>query len=108
LGSDSNGVDGWSWSGSTRRFVAGFFEVVLARAVDDEGLWSDEAGTFVWILPAGDVNGDLFVDALDLQEFASHWLQAGCAEPDWCGGADIDHSGTVDLRDFAQIGWDWQ
>ena len=97
LGVDSNGVDGWSWSGSTRRFIASPFEVVLARALDDQGLWSDEMGTILWVLPAGDLNGDLFTDAFDLQDFASQWLQAGCTEPDWCGGADIDHSGRVDF-----------
>ena len=107
LGVDSNGVDGWSWSGSTQGFVPSFFEVVFARAVDNDGLWSDEAGAFVWVLPAGDVNGDLFTDALDLQDLASHWLEAECTEPDWCGGADINHSGRVDLVDFTEFGWDW-
>ena len=61
-------------------------------------------GAIVWVLPAGDVNGDLFTDALDLQDFASHWLQPECTEPDWCGGADIDHSGRVDLRRFCRVG----
>lgn len=107
LGVDSNGVDGWSWSGSTQGFIASFFEVVFARALDNEGLWSDEAGAVVWVLPAGDVNGDLFTDALDLQDLASYWLQAGCTEPDWCGGADINRNGRVDLGDFAELGWDW-
>jgi len=81
--------------------------VVFARALDSEGLWSDEMGTIIWVLPAGDLNGDLFTDALDLQDFASQWLQAGCTEPDWCGGADIDRNGRVDLGDFAELGWDW-
>ncbi len=107
LGVDSNGVDGWSWSGSTRGFTPSFFEVVYARALDDEGLWSDEAGALVWVLPAGDLNGDLFTDALDLQDFASHWLQTECTEPDWCDGADINRSGRVDLEDLAEFAWDW-
>ena len=108
LGVDSNGVDGWSWSGSTRRFIASDLEVVFARALDDKGLWSDEAAAIVWILPAGDLNGDLFTDALDLHDLASHWLEAGCTEPDWCGRADINHSGTVDLGDLGELGWDWR
>lgn len=108
LGVDSNGVDGWSWSGSTRRFLASPFEVVFARALDNKGLWSDEAGTTVWVLSAGDLNGDLFTDALDLQDLASHWLEGGCTEPDWCGGADINRDGRVDLGDCAELGWDWR
>jgi hypothetical protein len=27
--------------------------------------------------------------------FAEHWLDTGCADPDWCGGADLDHLGSV-------------
>jgi hypothetical protein len=107
LGVDSNGVDGWSWSGSTARFVSGFSERCFARALDGEGLWSDEVSATVWIWPAGDVNGDLSVDKLDLWDLASHWLQTQCTGPDWCGGADINHSGRVDVGDFAELGWDW-
>jgi predicted outer membrane repeat protein len=33
--------------------------------------------------------------------FASHWLQAGCIEPDWCGGLDLDRNGAVNFADFA-------
>ena len=32
---------------------------------------------------------------------ASHWLEAGCGAPDWCGGGDLDHSSVVDFVDFA-------
>jgi len=32
---------------------------------------------------------------------ASHWLEAGCDIPDWCSGADIDHSSIVNFVDFA-------
>jgi hypothetical protein len=32
---------------------------------------------------------------------ASYWLETSCRAPDWCNGADIDRSGTVDLSDFA-------
>ena len=32
---------------------------------------------------------------------ASHWLEADCGAPDWCGGVDLDHSSAVDLVDFA-------
>jgi len=32
---------------------------------------------------------------------ADYWLRDGCGAPDWCGGADADVSGVVDLVDFA-------
>jgi len=34
---------------------------------------------------------------------ASHWLEAGCGAPDWCGGVDLDHSFVVDFVDFAMF-----
>ena len=36
-----------------------------------------------------------------LAAFASHWLEADCRPPDWCRGADVDHSSVVDFVDFA-------
>ncbi len=32
---------------------------------------------------------------------ANYWLRGGCGAPDWCGGADADTSGVVDLVDLA-------
>ena len=40
LGTDIDGADGWSWSGSTSGFVAGD-NVYLARAQDNDQLWSN-------------------------------------------------------------------
>jgi len=36
-----------------------------------------------------------------LAELSSYYLQAGCGEPDWCGGTDIDRNSAVDFVDFA-------
>jgi len=35
-----------------------------------------------------------------LAVLSSHWLEAGCSVPDWCGGADIDRNSVVDFVDF--------
>ncbi len=43
------------------------------------------------------VNGGLKYVAV----LASHWLEAGCGAPDWCGGADADRDSAVDFVDFA-------
>ena len=40
----------------------------------------------------------------NIANLASHWLEADCDVPDWCSGADIDHSSTVDFVDFALLG----
>ena len=36
-----------------------------------------------------------------LAVLASHWLEAGCGKPDWCGGADLDQDSLVNFSDFA-------
>ncbi|MHC4574299.1 MAG: S8 family serine peptidase [Planctomycetota bacterium] len=34
---------------------------------------------------------------------ASHWLETGCGQPDWCNGLDVDQNSTVDFVDFAMF-----
>jgi len=51
---------------------------------------------------------DCVTDADDLLEFAYLWLETTCDRTnDWCEGADMDHSGQVNLRDFAQLAEYW-
>jgi len=56
-----------------------------------------------------DFDGDCDVDFADFSIFAEYWLQTGCNEPDWCGGADLTQDqpdGLVnifDLLKFAQL-----
>ena len=57
------------------------------------------------ITQAADCDGDCDVDLADFSVFALYWLQDGCAEPGWCGGADLTENGdvnTYDLEEFAQ------
>jgi hypothetical protein len=49
----------------------------------------------------GDLSDDCEVDLEDFSEFAVHWHESSCSDPDWCGNADIDQSGDVDLEDLA-------
>ncbi|UCG57387.1 MAG: hypothetical protein JSU70_21280 [Phycisphaerales bacterium] len=43
---------------------------------------------------------DSHIDLRDVLFMADRWLDR-CRTPDWCDGADIDHSRTVDSQDFA-------
>ena len=36
-----------------------------------------------------------------LAVLTSYWLEAGCVEPDWCEGADLNRDSVVDFIDFA-------
>ena len=82
---------------------------------DSEGIYYDyyqlltrSSDDFV-IDQIADLDGDCDVDSGDFSVLAVHWLEAGCGEPDWCGGADLvrDPSEQVvnvfDLLRFTQV-----
>ncbi len=41
------------------------------------------------------------IDMVKLKVLSERWLANGCVADDWCSGADITHSGHVDLIDYA-------
>lgn len=47
-----------------------------------------------------DLDGNERTDQADFARLAAQWLKSGCTTPNFCGGADINHSGTVDLTDL--------
>ena len=47
------------------------------------------------------------VDFRHFARFADHWLQTGCAEPDWCGGADLNHLNDVGWTDLKLLADQW-
>jgi len=55
----------------------------------------------------GDFEPDGDVDWFDLAKFVSHWLEQDCNDPNWCEGADINHSNTVNFVDFAFFAQHW-
>ncbi len=55
----------------------------------------------------GDINFDDSVDAKDLMIMSSYWLDATCDACNWCGGADINKSGSVDIHDLAELAGTW-
>jgi hypothetical protein len=57
--------------------------------------------------PFCDLNRDYVVGWPDLGMFVSHWLEADCNIPLWCGRADFDFSGAVDMFDWAVFAESW-
>lgn len=55
----------------------------------------------------GDLNGDDVVNMLDHAVLASEWRNGGCDSTNWCGGADIDHSGAVGNSDILLLAENW-
>jgi len=48
------------------------------------------------------------VDFHHFARFAEHWLETGCdAGNNFCGGADLNHLGDVDLIDFGLFVDEW-
>jgi hypothetical protein len=59
--------------------------------------------------PTRDWNNDGLVNFEDYAVLAASWMADDCDDPNWCGGADLDRSGSVDLTDvimFADF-WLW-
>jgi hypothetical protein len=54
-----------------------------------------------------DFNQDSRVDLADFALLASHWLETGCGQPEWCAGADIDKDGNVDYDDLTFLAEYW-
>ena len=59
------------------------------------------------ITQKGDFDDDCDVDFIDFDEFASHWPDDGCAEPNWCGGADLTENGFVNTGDLKEFARSW-
>lgn len=58
-------------------------------------------------LKTGDTDGDSVVDLTDLANVAYHWLSNDCGCMSCCDGADMNHSGSVNLEDLAIISLGW-
>jgi hypothetical protein len=56
---------------------------------------------------AADINNDGQVDFYDYAILASQWLNTNCGATEWCEGADLDMSGTVDCGDLAIFVESW-
>lgn len=63
--------------------------------------WTSVAFWYQYPCCMGDFDGDNDTDFQDFADFASHWSEDNCIAPDWCGGADIDTSGRIDMNDLA-------
>ncbi|MCH9022691.1 MAG: hypothetical protein IID32_07980 [Planctomycetes bacterium] len=47
---------------------------------------------------------DCSISLAELIVFAGHWLESGCGVAgNWCGGADMIHSGFVGMENFVEL-----
>ncbi|MEE8575660.1 MAG: M64 family metallopeptidase [candidate division Zixibacteria bacterium] len=57
--------------------------------------------------PNASLNGDCFVDFIDLAIFASQLGARDCCSPDWCKGADFEPDFDVDFADLGVLIEQW-
>ncbi len=75
--------------------------VVYNRSLSD----SEIQQNYSLFLPE-DTSRDGMVLSDDLAIVVQQWLE-DCTVPDWCGAADIDKSGKVNLPDIARLSQEW-
>ena len=92
------------------------FDCVLGRYVRlkafsevNDNPWTSMAELNVLaVQPDTDINNDGKVNIEDFAIMAAWWDDdGGCVEPGWCGGADFNMSGTVDILDFTYFAENW-
>jgi hypothetical protein len=54
-----------------------------------------------------DINGDCYVNLLDVEIMADYWLHTDCAGLGDCEKADFEPDGDVDFVDFSDLAVDW-
>jgi hypothetical protein len=60
------------------------------------------------VQPDTDINNDGKINLEDFAVLATWWNDdGGCVEPGWCGGADFDMSGTVNMLDITYFAENW-
>ncbi|MGA2093665.1 MAG: hypothetical protein ABSH16_09700 [Sedimentisphaerales bacterium] len=87
---------------SSNNFCGGA-DMDTSGAVDiaDLAIFSENWLSVVWVCPDN-------ANFVDFAYFAGQWRQTGCSlSNNFCGGADMDFSGTVDIADLAIFADNW-
>jgi fibronectin-binding autotransporter adhesin len=84
----------------------------MSAGWDFADIWSLCEGTnyprLQWQVPAGDFACPDGVGVEDLDYFIGQWLKNNCtSNNNYCGGADLDESGKVDLGDYSIFAQHW-
>jgi len=96
----------WGWIGELApwaerwRFEPSGF--AFEQAVTDDMTVTDIVG-----FASADFDGDLRVSMSDLAMFLGQWRKEECLPPDYCSGADLDLSTSVDLTDLLLLAMQW-
>lgn len=110
----------WDMHTSGQTTSAGGFgkttEQMMMRSTYQRGwnfitTWAICEGTnsprLLWSLPVADFVCPDGVDMADYAFLAGRWMETNCAADNDCGGADLDFSGTVELKDLMTFCQAW-
>lgn len=75
---------------------------VIEYTYDEVGNRNRRVSTLI-----ADTSIDGSVNFQDFAIVAARWLDEGCAEPDWCQGADINRNTVVGFEDLIQLTHQW-
>jgi len=90
---------GWDFANETSNGANDFWRMCVDGVNYPQLSWQSITGDFA--CPAG-------VNTIDLDYFVQRWLFVDCtADNNFCGGADMNTSGTVDMADFAIFANHW-
>jgi len=105
---EETGIDGFSFNGDDES-VPGDWFIIDYTATNIGDCNVDFYEWFVhdpnrdisfFYVRTRDFNNDTKVDFADFSILASHWREADCSDPNWCGGTDLDTDGNVDPNDL--------
>jgi len=74
--------------------------LVVSAGMED---WTFYVDAYTGVVKAVPEPATIAVDFTDYAIFASHWMDEGCTEPNFCDGADLNESGSVDWYDLAEF-----
>ena len=72
-----------------------------------ENTTDDSQASSATSAPTPDADGSGFIDLLDLDNLAKHWLDDDCQNNLWCGGSDLNMSDDVSIPDYALLAQYW-
>lgn len=84
--------------------TSGYYDDLVVTSESETGPACGDAG---YPYPTGDLNQDCYVNWQDFLILSDQWLAGGCANPNWCNGADLDTNTNVNSEDLTVFTANW-
>lgn len=81
--------------------------LISCTVTDDDGVSITDWGYYTVPVDCDIQGEDGVVNFIDYAEFTNYLFSTNCGEPNWCGGADFNHSTNVDYADLRIFANQW-